>query len=231
MQKYIVTDSSGRTPEGHLLAPGKYVHSTRPSANEPMAGVVANASDTPALAVVETPLPAASAGRLFMLKTWSVAVDSDNPQAYTIVKETSLPPVQPEHKLAFILTVAREIYEETEFTRWVDGWLTGTDRSVDSARNTRRVLERERNSYTALHDIASMAAAAGSEHETMTRAKMLDCLVNVVRAAEAVAGGGSDEVEVNEMCVEALSKVRYFGGSLDLVRLAGNVVGDAATGK
>lgn len=51
----------------------------------------------------------------------------------TLLKEIPLPEVTEEHRIAFGILCAKEVEEGKEWNEWADNWLSGKDRSEESA--------------------------------------------------------------------------------------------------
>ena len=54
-------------------------------------------------------------------------------KSQTLVKEISLPEISLEQRIEFAIKVAKTVYKEEKWNLWADRWLSGEDRSKESA--------------------------------------------------------------------------------------------------
>jgi len=200
MRSYVLTDAQGRTASGVKLEPGRFVQQA--DAIKQLASRLADSCcDTPLLAALVSPFPASQA-KMFMINCWNVAVDPNNAQSYTVVKEMiPVPAVNLEQKLTFALLVLKEMCPNAEFRAWAGNWLSDEDRSARAAAAAREGAEKEL-------------------HADVERVR------HVARAAEIAASGG--DIEGFAEIAKALSGLRGFAPNLNLGVLAERVAGATA---
>ena len=116
----------------------------------------------------------------------------------TTVKEISLPEVTTEQRVAFAILCAKEVYKDPEWSAWANEWLSGKDRTRESARAAARAAARE--------DLSPGAAADAAEQSAWT----------AVGAADAVVWAA----EVSAWAARAADLAANSEADIDLVRIA-----------
>lgn len=228
MKKFIVTDEAGMTAVGVKVEPGKQIQVTG-SKNDPMTRIQPLCKETPLLAALASPRSYPKA-KLFLVNTWSVAVEPGKAQSYTMVKPEAgpAPAVGLEQKLAFAMTVLKTVHKNEEFRRWAENWLAGKDRTEATARAVRTAIESELKSENALDALAEWGASAdaGADHsQDITTRRSL----RVVQAAEAVARDGFFEAKpVIQVLAPVLAHLDEYAGQVDLAACAEQAVGKPA---
>jgi hypothetical protein len=76
-----------------------------------------------------------------------------------LVREISLPKVSKTQRIAFAILCAKEVYEDREWNKWADGWLSGEDRSTFSVNSAYTVAYAVANANTANAANAAIAYA------------------------------------------------------------------------
>lgn len=127
----------------------------------------------PLLAVLHNPIHA----NIFEPLVWEVEVGgkylNDNfiKCGFTkmrLVKQIELPVVTTNQRVAYGIYSSLEVYENTEYRRWAENWLNGTDRSITAAAVARTAAR-------AAAEAARAAAEAGTAAAAGTAAKMIKC--------------------------------------------------------
>ena len=116
----------------------------------------------------------------------------------TTVKEISLPEVSATQRVAFAILCAKEVCKDPEWSAWADNWLSGKDRTRESARAAARAAARE--------DLSPGAAADAAERSAWT----------AVGAADAVVWAA----EVSAWAARAADLAANSEADIDLVRIA-----------
>lgn len=226
MKKYVLTDDAGNTPDHVHLEPGKVVHSASRKSNDPMIKAITSGYDSPVLAMMETEDPASVQHRLFVLNTWSVKGDGTDPKAYTIVKEVPLPSINLQHKVAFAVSAIAEIFGNEDFTKWADGWVSGSDRSVESAKKIHKELADEAEAAEGLADLAAWGVSGDGDADMLEQqGDAQQRAMHVVAAAELAAGNNPVEDEVHSALHMALHDIGKYNKKVDLAKLAEKVIG------
>lgn len=105
--------------------------------NEMCSGSVLHCYNHPMLAVILNPIHANIKNpRLFEISVDRI-VNSDGlkfaSKSQTLLREISLPEISTEQKVEFGIRVVKTIFNEIEWNLWADKWLSGEDRSVETA--------------------------------------------------------------------------------------------------
>lgn len=226
MKKYVVTDSQGNAPNRVKLASGKF---TLPvgTDRDVFVRLSRQCCDSPLQAVLTCPNPTnAENTKVFLLNRWETKTGTDNNQGYTIVKEVPVPVVSLEQKVAFAIAAVSEIYRERDFVAWADDWLSGKNRTAESAQAMRKSAERDLKAEEDLKALASTFAAAGFDpRETERRKDLEQRAVYAARMAELVAATQPDEKAIAEAIIKATEGIGIYGEDVDLGRIAERVHG------
>jgi len=133
MAKYILADSANRTRNGSRVFPGRSTFSSQASNNI----VAQNASDigaSPLVAIMLNPWHAQLENpKMLELHFTSIAIDSSHPTIRMNVREVEVPEITTDQKIIFALLTISEIYKNDQFNRWASAWISGSDRSAESA--------------------------------------------------------------------------------------------------
>jgi len=225
MKKYTLTDGESVSASRHRLAPGKFIHNQKNS--KAMHKLVHDCCcDTPLLAAMVSPFSSETA-KLYQITCWNVAVDPKaGGQAYTVIKEVSpVPQVTVAQKLQFAMLVMRELYEDRDFQRWIDFWVTDADRSAETAGAARKLLEKENKVSEELETLAAWGEAGGNDTKMMKGTnELVERALHLTRAAEKAAADPEDSTIAIETAF-ALSGIAGSGKIAHLAELAEKVAG------
>lgn len=134
MRKFIATDAQGVAANGTRIESGKLTHAVG-AANDVYSRIAKLCADTPLLAALQNPSNSPDGGmRLFQIDQWEVSVTSDQPRAYTVIKEVPFQEVSAQQKLAFAILALAEVYGDPMYVKWSNAWLSGADRGATAAR-------------------------------------------------------------------------------------------------
>lgn len=225
MQKFIMTDEHGNTAEKVQLKEGKTTHSIDRKSGDPMIGVLTSAKDSALLAALTAKDMPAENSRLFMLNTWKVGVDANDPRAYTVVKEVSLPDIAMHHKVAFTLAMISQIYGNAQFVEWARAWVAGEDRTLESAQALRKSMKQELEAAEGLADLAAWGAANDADDGTLD--KQRDGEQRAMYAAAAAEFVATPDFDVEEVCsalTRATADIDKFTNRKEMAQLAETVL-------
>lgn len=225
MQKYILTDERGETPQHFHLEPGKHQHSLRRQSNEPMVDILSMAHDSPLLAMLEADDAKPGHCRLFMLNTWRVGTDPNDPRAYTVVKEIPVPEIGIQHKVAFAIAVVAKVFGNDQFNTWAGNWISGRDRSSASANAVRDEMKQELDAAEGLEALAAWGVSSEGDDEALAGQQDGEKRAMHVAAAASLLDGDTVDVDaVNSALALALEDIDRFSDSKELAKLADKVI-------
>lgn len=219
MKRYVVVNQQGDTFAHQHIEEGRVMHSANTGSEEPIVRIIMSGFDSPLLAALE--YPGSNEGiRLFMLQTWQTEADKSNPQACTTVKEVEAPSISLEEKLGFFVSAALEVYKNRDFKKWARKWLSGEDRSADSARTVYEELEKEKEAMAALGELAAWGESAGSDGEEIESLEAAEKLAFDVTKLVAMVTVEPDSGQVYEIIDQLNGEVKKLSERIDLVKLA-----------
>lgn len=230
MKKYILTDKQGFTAAHDRLKPGRFTHAAKSTAKkDPMLRTIASGSDSPLLAILESPDAVNPEAKLFMLNTWNISIDSADPKAYTTVKEVPIPAVSAQHKMLIAINMVHEIYKDEAFEKWARGWLSGEDRSAESARAIKKAIEKENAENKELQELSTTFAAAGNTPEqAQEQQDILGHAWHVVNAAELADNSDPNSNEVSREIASAVKGIEKYADVTHWAELAERVINTKA---
>jgi len=120
----------------------------------------------------------------------------------TTIRELPLPEVTTEQRVAFGILCAKEVCKDTEWTVWADNWLSGTDRTSETA--------------WAAADVADLVARTAQAASTAAWAAYW-AADYAVGAADAVVWAAVDAARAAAL---AADRADYKATDIDLVSLA-----------
>ena len=133
MAKYILANSDNHTRRGSRLMPGISAFSSQASNNI----AARNASEmgaSPLTAIMLNPWHAQlDEAKMLELQFTTGAFEVSDPVINMRVREVSLPEATTDQKIIFALMVLEEVYNNERFNLWAKSWISGTDRSAESA--------------------------------------------------------------------------------------------------
>jgi len=117
----------------------------------------------PLIAVLFNPIH----GNYYSPRLWEITVGGTvvrdatkcGARAVTTVRQIDLPAITTAQRVRTAIVVAREDCDDTGWLLWADRWLSGEDRSVDSAGVAREEVTRAAALATALAEAAALATA------------------------------------------------------------------------
>lgn len=225
MQKYVITDKDGFTPEKYQFKPGKIVYSTKESSTDPVKAIIENSAyDDPLLAVLRCQNSTDFETKMFLLQMWEINLDQNNPQAYVIVKNEPMPAISLNDKFTFAMSVIKDIYNMDKVTEWVDNWLSNADRSLKSIYEIKSTLEREAGNNQALAKLSQNFAAAGSSAQID---ELDDLIVRTLHLTSAAKESISPEINrdfIEKDITIALLDIEKYSERTDLIKIAKETV-------
>ena len=227
MKRYIVANQNGETFGHEQLKEGKTVHSAKVGCDEPIVRIILSGFDTPLLAALEYPGSCNEGGcRLFMLQTWKVEGDGSNPQACTMVNEEgTAPEVSMEQKLVFFLNVALQLYKNRDFKKWAKAWLSGEDRSAESALSTYEEMEKEKEAEAALGDLAAWGVSSVSDSDEMEKHEAAETLAFDASRLVALVTTEPDSKNISKLIDRIGREIKKQSNKVDLPKLAEAILG------
>ena len=117
-----------------------------------------------------------------------------------LVQERELPEITVEQKIAYGIYCAKEVYADKEWNAWADAWLSGNDRSLDTAAAA---------ADDAADDAADAAAWAAARASWAAARADADADINAAAAASWAAARASTERDIN--LVECAEKAMLIG--------------------
>lgn len=218
MQKFAFVDENGTTPDNIRLEVGKYVADAG-EGNELLEKMTHAAGETPLFAALVNPEDLNKHPmKLFSIEQWAVDPKSNDGKCYIIVKEVEAPVVRLEQKLRFAIAALGNLYNNKKFKVWANRWVTGEDRSYESAMIINAAAKEEREGIQALVD---MGVHTGDSHEDMEKQKDMFTRVDAVTEAAALSTDPSKtDKEVCGFVANALDNIQRFNDETNLLDLA-----------
>jgi len=225
MQLYFLADQEGHLADHRVLQCGKFKQAIG-SKDDPLARYAGPIHTSPLVAALTHPDSVdGDHNKMFEVNRWKVNVDSTNPEAYTVVKEVPVPTVTLGQKVAFTVATIREIYHDSDFVQWADDWLSGKDRSVESARKCREACEREIEAAQQAEALAAWGASGSDDQDDLKRQEDLEQrAIHAARAAELLFTEGAAAHEIFEAIKQSMHKVSSFGRVVNLASVAEKVL-------
>ncbi len=231
MRKFVVTDAQGVAANGTRIEAGKLTHAVG-AANDVYTRVAKLSADSPLLAALQNPSTSPDAGmRLFQMDQWEVSVTSDQPRAYTVIKEVPFQEVSLQQKLVFAILALAEVYGDPMYVKWSNGWLSGADRGATAA----RVIEQAALKEIAAADTLEALQAHGDISQkdlqaTGEKANYARRVIAVTRAAQLAANNDpASQAEVAKLAAMATTGLSQAGKKLELSAAAERAVKAAAS--
>jgi len=225
MQLYFIADQQGHLADNRVLTCGKFKQKIG-SADDPLARYAGPIHTSPLVAALTHPDSITGEdNKMFEVNRWKVNIDSANPEAYTVVKEVAVPTVTIGQKVAFAVAAVREIYHDQDFIKWADDWLSGKDRSIDSARACRESTEKEIEAAKEAEALAAWGASGVDDQEDLKRQEDIETrAVQVIRAAELLQTDGIEAQEIFACIKQSMHRISSYGRVVDLVGIAEKVL-------
>jgi hypothetical protein len=133
MARYLLTDAENHTWRGSTIYPGHSVFSS----NTPDNIVSTNADEmgeSALMAIMLNPWHSQLEQRKMLeLEFSQISVVKSDPRISMLVRETQVPSVTTDQKIVFALMVIQEVYKNEVFCNWSENWISGNDRSPESA--------------------------------------------------------------------------------------------------
>lgn len=131
--------------------------------------------DDPYLAVIFNPIHADFSNPKLWEAEATGAIKKDNGLKFgttelTTIKEIPLPEITITQKIKFAILCAKEVYANPTWNKWADNWLSGKDRSAESAARVVGVVWAISEESVASAESAAMAARAISEESVASAA-------------------------------------------------------------
>jgi hypothetical protein len=133
MTRYLLTNAEHNTWRGSRVSPGRSVISSKSEDN-----VIDRNTDelgeSPLVAIMLNPWHAQiDQQKMLELEIGQVEVINNDTCINMTVREASVPSVTTDQKIVFALMVMQEVYKNPVFNNWADSWISGSDRSPESA--------------------------------------------------------------------------------------------------
>ena len=164
---------------------------------------------------------------MFLLNTWKVGIDKNNPRAYTVVKETSMPEanIEMHHKVAFAIAVVAQMFSNEQYIKWSVDWISGKDRSVESAAAMRKSMLAELEAASSLAELSAWGATNEGDEKTIELQRDGERrAMHAASAAEFIAQPDFNPEEVCKALSYVTSDMYKYSSRNDLVKLAKNIV-------
>ena len=133
MARYLLTDAENHTWRGSTIYPGHSVFSSNTQDNI----VSTNADEmgeSPLVAIMLNPWHSQlEQQKMLELEFSQISVVKSDPRISMLVRETQVPSVTTDQKIVFALMVIQEVYKNEVFCNWSESWISGNDRSPESA--------------------------------------------------------------------------------------------------
>ena len=227
MQKYVLADKNGYSADKFHLRPGKTTHSINKGSGDKMLDVLSSGYDSPLLALLTSGEFGKKDSRLFLLNTWKVGIDENNPRAYTVVKETSIPEagIEMHHKVAFAIAVVAQMFSNSQYIKWSVDWISGKDRSVESAAAMRKSMLAELEAANQLDELSAWGATNEGDDKTLELQRDGERrAMHAATAAEFIAQADFNPEEVCKALSYVTCDMYKYTSRDDLVKLAENIV-------
>lgn len=137
-----------------------------------------------------------------MLKTWNVGT-----QAYTVVRKDEVPDISAKMHFKFALAVMDSVFDSAEFSNWASEWNSGNCQDEAAIDAVIKVLERERRDIKALEEIATMAAAAGSEAQTKMQKEAIERAFILLDAAKTLLSSSAENGQLNQDVAQVVKDI------------------------
>jgi hypothetical protein len=133
MTRYLLTNADHTTWRGNQIDTGRSVFSSN-SENNVIATNADELGDSPLVAIMLNPWHAQiDQQKMLEIEISQIDVVKNDPHINLLVRESELPSVTTDQKIVFGLMVIQEVYQKSVFNEWADGWISGSDRSAESA--------------------------------------------------------------------------------------------------
>ena len=133
MTRYLLTNAEHETWRGSRVSLGRSVISSK-SEDSVIDRNTEELGDSPLVAVMLNPWHAQiDHQKMLELEIGEIEAIHDNRCIYMTVRETGVPSVTTDQKIVFALMALQEVYQNPVFNEWADGWISGSDRSAESA--------------------------------------------------------------------------------------------------
>lgn len=227
MQKYVLADKNGYSADKFHLRPGKATHSIDERSGDKILSVLSSGYDSPLLAVLTSGEFGTKDSRLFLLNTWKVGIDENDPRAYTVVKETAIPEVNIgiHHKVAFAIAVVAQVFSNAQYIKWAVDWISGKDRSAASAKAMRKSMQDELDAAAKLEELSAWGSVNEGDDVTIETQRDGEYrAMYAATAAEFIAQSDFNPEEVCSALSRAIRNMEKFTSTKDLAKLAENIV-------
>jgi len=125
-------------------------------------------------------------------------------QRMRIVEEIPVPVITPEQRAAYAILCARALCTDARWTAWADSWLSGADRSTESARSARSEAEAAEEVATLARLAAEALGLGGASGWSMEAASW------AARSASASALAAAGQLDLISLAQQAM---QIAGGS------------------
>jgi hypothetical protein len=147
MKKYYkLTDQKMQTHNGFQWVLGEWQEAKGDESQDLCSDGWLHCYSSPLLAVLHNPIHANIQNpRLFEIEV-SGATKDDNGikqgfRKMRLIKEMPKPEITTEQRVKYAILCAKDIYEDEDFNKWADNWLSGRSRSVGAAEAAARATE------------------------------------------------------------------------------------------
>jgi hypothetical protein len=202
---YKLTDQDNKTRSDTLWGPG-VKHTATGDSYSLCTNDLIHAYEDPLLAVFISPLHVNySNPKLWKAKTTCKKIVRDGQmkcgvKSLTTLHEIPLPVVTLTQRVAFGILCAKKVCSDTKWNKWADKWLSGEDRSVESAKYAAAVA------YNAARVACAAYAAYYAAYYAANAACYAACYAAVAYHAADAAGAAynATSVDLKEIAREAM---------------------------
>lgn len=223
MKKYILVDNEGNTTDHCHIKEGKYLNTEGNEVDESVAAIMNAGACSPILAIMEYPGAIDDGTKMYELHVWSMSGDASDSEGYTVVKEMPLPAVNSEQKLAFAVKTVGAIYDFPAYTKWAEGWINSSDRSVESIRELNSSVNKESQELDEMQELAYMYGEAINSEEVAEKKALYDRAKLVFSAAELALTGQLSQ-GFNDNIVQVFNGIEDYVGPEQLSALSDEVL-------
>jgi hypothetical protein len=133
MARYLLTDAENHTWRGSTIYPGRSVYSMN-TQNNIVATNASEIGESPLVAIMLNPWHAEVENqKMLELEFSMISMVKHDPRINLLIRETQTPSVTTDQKIVFALMVIQDVYKNEVFNNWSDNWISGNDRSPESA--------------------------------------------------------------------------------------------------
>lgn len=215
MKKFILVDNEGNTPDKQHIETGKF-HISEGEMDKSVAAIMNSGDNSPILAVMNYPGALDASMKMFLLNVWDM-----EGQGYSMIKEVELPAITAEHKLAFAIKAVGAIYDFPAYKQWAEGWINGSDRSMESLKKVQNEVENEIGELQNMQEVAYSMGLDMDDTDGVKLAQFERARV-VFHSAESVLN--SQVGQVDQEIGQVFNGIEEFVDSESLSNLSDEII-------